>query len=320
MIRLRRLLLALAVALLATPAPGAERLHFLIPAGPGGGLDSTARALGNALQSAGLRSPISYENMTGGGGGRAMAHFVETAERQSHTLLVNSTPLVVRSLQGLFPHSHRDLVPVAGLVAEYGAFVVSAESELGSWAAFADSLRARPEGLNIGGGSVRGSLDHIVLALSVRAAGIDPRRVRYLPYDAGGKAMLSLLGGEIHVLSTGVGETLAYVASGDVRVLAVTAPERLPQLPEVPTLKELGLDVVFANWRGVFAAPGTAPEAVAAFRGEVASVLGSASWQASLARYAWSPLSLSGEDFGAYLSAQEAELGTLLTDLGFIRR
>lgn len=301
-------------------AAAQERLHLLIPAGPGGGLDATARALGNALQSADLRTPISYENMTGGGGGRAMAHFIETAERQQNTLLVNSTPLIVRSLQGLFPHSYHDVIPVAGLVAEYGAFVVRSDSPIGSWAEFMGAVRANPAALNIGGGSVRGSLDHIVLALALSGTGIDPRQVRYLPYDAGGKAMLALLGGEADVLSTGVGEALGYAASGDVRILAVTAAARLDAAPEVPTLTELGVALEFANWRGVFAAPGTPSDVLRQLASDLRTAAGTAAWQEALERYGWTPLDLYGDDFQRYLDTQEAQLRDTLAELGFIRR
>jgi putative tricarboxylic transport membrane protein len=313
-----RLILSLGVFLLACSGPvaAAERLHFLIPAGPGGGLDSTARALGAALQAAERRSPVSFENMTGGGGGRAMAHFVETANRQQSTLLVNSTPLIIRSLQGLFPHDHRDVIPVAGLVGEYGAFVVRADSAIESWAELAQILRTDPGSVIVGGGSVRGSLDHVVLALAVRAAGIEPRRVRYLPYDAGGKAMLALLGGEIDLLSTGVGETLSYAASGDVRVLAVTAPERLTALPDTPTLMEQSADLVFANWRGVFAAPGTPMETVDAFQTDITAAVATERWAEAVARYGWSPLNLAGEDFARYLDAQAEQLREILISLG----
>lgn len=315
-----RSILCLTLLLAAFAAHAAERLHLLIPTGPGGGLDATARALGNALQAADLRSPVSYENMTGGGGGRAMAHFIETAGRQQETLLVNSTPLIVRSLQGLFPHSYHDVIPVAGLIGEYGAFVVRNDSPIGSWQDFLNALRERPGSLNVGGGSVRGSLDHIVLALALSGAGFDPRQIRYLPYDAGGKAMLALLGGEADVLSTGVGEALGYVRSGDVRILAVTAAARLPMLPAVPTLIELGVPLEFANWRGVFAAPGTAAAVVAQLEADVRAAAASDRWRQSLERYGWSPLELYGAAFGRYLDAQEAQLEATLAELGFIRR
>ena len=276
--------------------------------------------MGEALRGADVRSPVSYENMTGGGGGRAMAHFIETADRQQDTLLINSTPLIIRSLQGLFPHSHRDLVPIAGLVGEYGAFVVRADSPIQTWTQLVSTLQADPRALNIGGGSVRGSLDHLILALALNEADVEPRAVRYLPYDAGGKAMLALLGGEVAVLSTGVGEAIAYVQSGDVRVLGITGSDRLPQLPDVPTLTELGTPLVFANWRGLFAAPGTSSAQAIALQSEVQQGLESSAWQTASERYGWTTLGLMGDAFTQYLDEQSAVLEATLQDLGFIRR
>lgn len=316
---LRRLSVLLALALVAGAATGAERLHLLIPAGPGGGLDATARAIGATLQAEDIRAPVSYENMTGGGGGRALGHFVETAERQQQALLVNSTPLIVRSLQGLFPHGFRDVVPVAALVAEYNAIAVRADSPIDSWATLTAQLTDNPGALIVGGGSVRGSLDHIVAAQALSASGVNARRVRYLPYDGGGKAMLALLGGEIEVLSTGFGETLGFSRSGDVRVLAVTAPARLPQLPGVSTLEELGTPVVFANWRGLFAPPGTSPERRDELVSELARARATAGWQEALERYGWSNLEADGTAFEAFLIEQESTLKQVLTDLGFLR-
>jgi putative tricarboxylic transport membrane protein len=144
--------------------------------------------------------------------------------------------------------------------------------------------------------------------------------VRYLPYDAGGKAMLALLGGEADVLSTGVGEALGYVKSDDVRILAITAAARLETLPDVPTLRELGVPLEFANWRGVFAAPGTADETVLQLAADIRAATDTATWQEALDRYGWSPLGLYGDAFARYLDAQEAQLEDTLAELGFIRR
>lgn len=316
---LLRRLITVVICLSCSTALAAERLHLLIPAGPGGGLDSTARAIGNALQSGDIRAPVSYENMTGGGGGRALGHFVETAERQQQTLLINSTPLIVRSLQGLFPQSYRDVVPVAGLVAEYNAIVVRADADLLSWPQLLGQLEADPRSVTTGGGSVRGSLDHVVLAQALDAMGLNPRSIRYLPYDGGGKAMLALLGSEIDVLSTGIGETLSYVASGDVRVLAIAAEQRVAQLPDVPTFTELGTPVVFANWRGLFAPPGTSNETSAKLVEEITAARQRPEWQEAVQRYAWTSLEVTGSDFTTYLEDQEAQLKTILRKLGFIR-
>jgi putative tricarboxylic transport membrane protein len=174
------------VLLLGLSLPlAAERLHLVIPAGPGGGLDATARALGNTLTDSQLLQGVSYENRTGGGGGKAMAYFVNSGASLDDTLLVNSAPLIVRSLQGLFPHSYRDLTPIGGLIADPGVIAVRANSPLSSWGDVVAALGDSRKRLFVGGGSVKGSLDHITLSLLAQADGIDPRKIRYLAYDGG---------------------------------------------------------------------------------------------------------------------------------------
>ena len=93
-----------------------EQIHFLIPGGAGGGWDRTARGVGQALTESGLIKLARYENMSGGGGARGIAHVIELAAPDM--LLVNSTPIVIRSLQGIFPQSFRDLTPIASAIGD----------------------------------------------------------------------------------------------------------------------------------------------------------------------------------------------------------
>ena len=309
-------------AIFASFVAYADRLHVIIPAGPGGGLDGTAREAGRAMQVADLVESISFENISGGGGGRAMGQFIEMAERRSGSdlpLLINSAPLIVRSLQGLFPYSFRDLRPIAALVADYGIFVVRADDPAAAWEDILSRLRANPRDLVVGGGSVRGSLDHIVLALALDAAGIDPRRVRYLPYDGGGKAVLALLGGEVDLLTTGVGETTSFVESGEVRVLASTSPSPIAAIGNAPTLRDLGFDVVFANWRGVFGPASMTTELRDEHVSRIRAMRATAEWQATLDRRGWASLDVDGDSFKDFLSAQEAQFEAVMRKLGFIR-
>ena len=119
-----------------------------------------------------------------------------------------------------------------------------------------DLFKQDPRSLKIAGGSARGSMDHLVAAAAFKGEDQDPRKVRYIAYDAGGKAMAALLSGETQMLSTGLGEVLELSKSGQVRIIAITAPKRLDTAPDIPTLKEMGNPTVFANWHSLFASPG----------------------------------------------------------------
>ncbi len=312
------------LALVAEPVDNeVERLskiHFLIPAGPGGGWDGTARGLGEAMVKSGLVDTVSFENLSGGGGGRAIAKLIETADRQKNTLMVNSTPMVVRSLQKIFPQSFRDLVPIATIIADYSCFVVSKSSPFNSWQEVVDQFKENPRSIKIAGGSVRGSTDHFIIARALQLAGGNPRRVVYVAYDGGGKALAGILTGESQVLSTGLSEAINMARAGEVRILAVTAPERLADAPDIPTLVESGYDLVFANWRGFFAAPGLEASRYKAMMKTVADALETDEFEAVRARNGWSNLHLEGDAFYAFLEKQEQLIGNLMRDLGFLRK
>ncbi|WP_066018369.1 tripartite tricarboxylate transporter substrate binding protein [Endozoicomonas atrinae] len=316
----------LATALTGCLAAGAsvqaialDELHFLIPGGAGGGWDSTARGTGEALTKSGLVDTISYENMSGGGGGKAIAHLIETAAQQGDTLMVNSTPIVIRSLSKVFPQSFRDLTPVAATIGDFGAFVVRADSPYTSFEQVAEAFVKNPRSVKVAGGSARGSMDHLVAAMAFKAAGGDPRRVKYVAYDAGGKAMASLLSGETDILSTGLSEALTLVDAGEVRVLVMTGEERSDAAPEVPTLKELGYDTSFVNWRGFFGAPNLSEDRKAEFVQTLEQMYDTAEWKEVRARYGWSEIFKPDQKFVAFLRDQEEEVGSLMRELGFLK-
>ncbi len=296
-----------------------SEVRFLIPAGPGGGWDGTARGVGEALTKSGIVTDISYENLSGGGGGRAIAKLIETAHRQQNTLLISSTPIVVRSLQGIFPQSFRDLQPIGAVIADHTAILVKADSPLQSFADLAAAFKIDPRATKVAGGSVRGSTDHFVIAKALQLTGAEPRSVVYVPYDGGGKAMAGLLTGETAVLSTGLSEAIDMYQAGEVRILAVTAPSRLPELPAVPTLIEQAVDFSFANWRGFFAAPGLADQQYAKMAATLEAVVETTAFEEVRARNGWSRLVITNADFYDYLVQQEQEIGILMREIGYLK-
>ncbi|MEL6264086.1 MAG: tripartite tricarboxylate transporter substrate-binding protein [Pseudomonadota bacterium] len=309
-----------ATSLIATPAVAAdvEELHFLIPGGAGGGWDGTARGTGEALTKAGIVGSATYENMSGGGGGKAIAHLIETADSQHGTLMVNSTPIVIRSLQGVFPQNFRDLTLVAGTIGDYGALVTNADSDIKTFGDLIAAYDANPNSVAVGGGSVAGGMDHLVAAMVMKSAGKNPLEVKYIPYDAGGKAMAGLLSGEIKALSTGFSEAAEMARQGQVNILCVTAEERLDGFADYPTCKESGADTTFVNWRGFFGAPGLPDDRKAAYIAALDKMYGTPEWEEVRARNGWVEIFNPGDDFEAFLVEQETQIGDLMKELGFL--
>ncbi|WP_027245538.1 tripartite tricarboxylate transporter substrate binding protein [Leisingera daeponensis] len=320
----RRAALAATAAALAFASPSwageqvVDSIHFLIPGGAGGGWDGTARGTGEALTEAGLVGKVSYENMSGGGGGKAIGYLIENAASQHGTLMVNSTPIVIRSLTGVFPQNFRDLTLVAGTIGDYAAIVVGKDSPINSMEDLLAAYRADPRGTAVGGGSVPGGMDHLVAAMVMEAAGEDPTAFKYIPYDAGGKAMAALLSGEIAALSTGFSEAIDLADAGEVKIIGVTADARVDSYPDAPTMKEQGLDTTFVNWRGFFGAPGLPEDKLAAYQDALAKMYDTPEWEEVRARNGWVNIHNSGDDFRAFLENQEQAIGDLMKKLGFL--
>ena len=232
--------------------------------------------------------------------------------------MVNSTPIVIRSLTGVFPQSFRDLTPIAGTIGDYAALIVKADSPVKSFKDLVDIYQKDPADLAIAGGSVAGGMDHLVAAMAMKAAGADPLSVNYLPFDAGGEAMASLLSGEADALSTGLSEAVALAEQGEVRILVHTGDSRVDVVPNVPTLVEQGYDATFVNWRGFFAAPGLDDAKKAMYVKTLEKMYSTPEWETVRARNGWVNIFNPGDDFVTFLEAQEAEIGGLMKELGFL--
>jgi len=306
-----------------TSSVAIDKLHFVIGGGAGGGWDGTARGTGEALTKAGMLKSASFENMSGGGGGKALAYMINN--KPANTILVQSTPLVLRSITrhegyvtggGSGVLSYKDVVPIAGVIGDYGAIAVAKDSPYKNFKDIVEAYKKDPKSVKMAGGSVRGSMDHLIGALAFQEAGANPNDVIYVPYDAGGKALAGLLSGETQMISTGLGELMG--ARDQVRIIGITAPERVSDAPDAPTLKEQGYDVQFVNWRGFFGPPGMSN----ADKSKIAKMLGDVQktpeWEAVRARNAWVNIYNPGDDFVKFLEKQTGEMTDLMKKLGVI--
>ena len=305
----------------ATNSFAIDKLHFIIGGGAGGGWDGTARGTGEALTKAGFLKSASFENMSGGGGGKALAYLINN--KPENTVLVQSTPLVLRSItrhkgyvKGTGTLSYKDVRPIAGVIGDYGAIVVANNSPIKNFQDAVDAYKADPSSIKMAGGSVRGSMDHLIGALAFQAAGANPNDVIYVPYDAGGKALAGLLSGETQILSTGLGEVMG--ARDQVRIIGITAPERVADAPDAPTLKEQGFDVQFVNWRGFFGPKSMSGGDYYKIAKMLGDVQKTPEWEAVRKRNAWVNIYNPGKKFDEFLLKQTEEMTALMKKLGDI--
>ncbi|WP_020409378.1 tripartite tricarboxylate transporter substrate binding protein [Hahella ganghwensis] len=298
-----------------TKSATVETLHLLIPAGEGGGWDTTAREVGQALTKEGLVSRVYYENYIGAGGGRALMDLVHNPDRHLNTLMVQSTPLLLRHLTKTIEFGYRDVRPISIMIAEYQALVVLAESEFQSATALVEAIRQHPIRYPVIGGSAYGSLDHISFAMIAQAGNLPIEKIRYVASDGGGEALERLEKGFGVALISGIGEVIQAYRRGNVRILGITSPKRLPELPEVRTLSEQGLKVHFANWRGFFANADLPDAKVYQFKKVLADLNGTDYWQQILKKHIWSEFFLQGDELMNFLQAQEKDMREALNSL-----
>jgi len=310
-------LLALAGPLLApSPVRALEALTIVAPANPGGGWDQTARTMQEVLAAEGLAGPVTVENVPGAGGTVGLAQFVGQRGGQGDALLVGGLVMLGAILTNQAPVTLEQVTPIARLTGEYEVLVVPADSPILTLEDLLNQLKADPGAVSWGGGSAGGT-DHILAGLIAAAVGADPALVNYIPYSGGGEALAAILGGHVTVGVSGYGEWAGQIQSGELRALAISSGHRIPGI-EIPTLTELGVPVELANWRAVMAPPELDPAERQALLDAVDAMVKSEAWQARLAEKNWLDTYLAGDDFAAFLAAENERVTTTLRSIGLV--
>ena len=310
-------LAALAAAgTLPLSAQAASAIKMMIPANPGGGWDSTGRALGKALLDSGAAASVSYDNKGGAAGAIGLAQFVNSSKGDPNALLVMGAVMLGGIITGKPPVNLSQATPIARLTSEYNVFVLPASSPLKTMADVVAQLKKDPGSIKWGGGS-RGATEHIAAAMIAQKVGADPSKINYVAFRGGGEATAAILGGNVSIGGSGYSEFAPYIADGKMRAIAVTSAQRLPGI-NVPTLKELGIDVEIGNWRGVYGAPGITPEQRKALTDMVLTALKSPAWQDALKKNDWTPAVLSGPAFDKFVDDEFASLRAIMAKSGMI--
>jgi putative tricarboxylic transport membrane protein len=291
-------------------------LKMMIPANPGGGWDTTGRALGKALQEAGAATAVTYENKGGAAGAIGLAQFVNASKGDPNAIMTMGAVMLGGIITGKPPVSLSQATPLARLTSEYNVFVVPEASPLKTMKDVVEQMKKDPGSVKWGGGS-RGSTEHIAAAMLAREVGVDAAKINYVPFRGGGEATAAILGGNVTVGGSGYSEFQQYIESGKMRAIAVTSGVRLKGI-NIPTMKEQGYNVEIGNWRGIYGAPGITPVQVKALVDMVVKATKTKSWAEAMEKTNWTPALLTGAEFADFVDREFAGLRATMVKAGMV--
>jgi putative tricarboxylic transport membrane protein len=221
------------------------------------------------------------------------------------------------SLTNKSPVDFAHVTPVARLTQEWQAIAVLKNSDLKTVAELVQRLKTNPGAVSWGGGSAGGA-DQMTAGLFAKAVGADPAKVNYVAHSGGGQAMATILGGHVTLGVNSASEFQDQVQAGQLRFLAVSSDKRIPSI-DAPTFRELGIDLVFSNWRGVVAPPGISPADRKALADAVEKMARSAQWKAIMEKRGWIDAYMPTAEFEAFLKDERVRVEATLRSIGLVR-
>jgi len=294
--------------------PGNRRLRMMIPNSPGGGYDQTGRAAVHVMEEEDLTGRFEITNVIGASGTVAMQRLLN--EDGADDLMMTMGLGVVGAVYTNQSSARvSEATPLARLIEEQEGLLVPKDSPFKTVDDLVQAWKADPGSVTVGGGSTAGGPDHLFPMQLAAAVGIDPKEVNYISYDGGGPLTSALLGSKIDVGTSGLSEFEGQIKDGSLRVLATSGAEPLPTV-DAPTLKESGVDLVFTNWRGVFAPPGISDQTRQELIDLLTEMHASGAWQEQLKTNGWIDAFATDDEFATFLDQQETRVESTLKELG----
>jgi len=303
---IRRLLALAAIALVVSSTAFAQDypskpVRLIVPYAPGGGNDTLARVIAQKL-SVNFNEQFIVENHPGGGGVNATEQ-VARATPDGYTLLFGFVgPLTMSpAMKKVGYDPLTSFAPISLVAQGYQVLAVNPSVPVKSVSELVALAKAKPGVLNYASGGT-GTPLHLVPELFKLAAGVD---IVHVPYKGSGPAATAVLAGDAQMMFGSMVATVPLVKAGRLRALAVTSPKRIEALPDLPTLVELGYKGVEASsWYGILAPAGTPQPIVAKLSAELAKVVASPDYRATLERHGQEPESSTPEQFREYIRSE----------------
>ena len=280
-------------------------MRLVIPSEAGTAWDRAGRTLGSALLSVKAASRVEYANRGGGGGTQALAAFLASAKVDPEAIFVAGQDLVVASELDATAPRLQEATPLARLASSHYALFVPAGSPHRTLADLVRAFKADPAAIAWDAGA-RGGPAHLLVAFFARTVGADPAKVKLASSPQAAAAGVAR-----------VRDVQEAMKAGRVRALAVTSPAATAG---IASLKEQGVNLVFANWHGLFAAPGLKPSQRDELLSKVKAATATPAWKALLEAEGWTPVWLQGSDYARFLDEETRSLGYLAESAGLPRR
>ena len=309
-------------AALAAPAPSMAQAAYpdrpitmIVPFPPGGVADTVARPVAEALGRE-LKQPVLVENKAGAGGALGMG-VASRAPADGYTVLLSLSSISILpeadKLLGRKPaYLLSQFKPIARFTADPTVFVVRADSRWKTLAEFLADARAHPATYNYGSSGNYGTM-HVPMEMLKASAGF---RMTHIPYTGAGPAVVALLGGQVDAIASGPSTVAQQIQAGKLRALAHWGEQPLSSLPDVPSLKQLGYPVRFAQWSALFVPAATPDDIVRRLRAAAAKVAADPAVRQIIAK-AGSPIEyLDAPEFQTYWDADAAEMTKAVRAVG----
>lgn len=299
----------------AKPAFPTKPLEFVAPYGPGGGTDILMRTCASMMKDLKIiEVPINVVNKPGGSSAVGMS-YVAAKRGDPHYLLATVSTFLTTPLTGGVGVTYKDFTPICRLGLDPYVVMVKADAPYKTIQELMDAVKQRGT-LNCGG-TAYGSGEHLLVYRIANAAGV---KLNYIPFQSGGEVTTALLGGHVDMIVNNPNESYSQIQGGQFKGLAVSSEARLKELPNVPTLKESGIDVVYYLFRGIAAPADIPPEARQYLENAFKKLSDSEKWKKEyLDKYMITPGWLAGKDFEKYLDEMNEFFGKALKDVGVIK-
>ncbi len=317
-------LVALGIVLATASAEGVAQswrpdktVEIVVSSAPGGSNDQVARMVQKIVQEQKLVPvPVTVLNKPGGNQTISRA-YINQFPGNAHYLEIGNPTLIANTISGL--QQFTDFTPIVLMINEFTAFTVRTDSPLRNAQDLVAQLRKDPESVSVGI-SNRGGTNHLALSMLAKAAGVDVRRLKVVVFKTNAEGLTALMGGHIQLVASAVGTAIGQVRSGKVKIISVSAPQRLGgDLAQVPTLREQGYDVSLSNWRAIIGPKGLSAAQTAYWEDVLSRVVASDEWKVVLDQQFWDANFLRSKELAKYMDNEYAQTKTIMTELGLAK-